>query len=91
MFEIARARGRELSWIVDFNPNRALAAGKSLVVGEIEFTSRAKALHIDLDPSVTMISNANGTAAATRAAGTLLLSGTTIHSEPAPVRTKEHQ
>jgi hypothetical protein len=91
MFEIARARGRELSWIVDFNPNQALAAGKSLIVGEIEFMSRAKALHIDLDPSVTMISNANGTAAATRAAGTLLLSGTTIHSEPAPVRTKEHQ
>jgi hypothetical protein len=78
MFEINRASGSELSYLVMFdtrNGGLTLGANASATVAEIELTA-ATGFSIDVDPTVTMLGDAAGLRAATVGARTLKVSGT---------------
>jgi trimeric autotransporter adhesin len=80
-FEISRGSRNALAYLVSFNER---VAG---VVAEIEIDAADGAnVSIDVDPSVTMLSNAAGTRSATVAAGTLRVSGTAIGHNARPDR-----
>ena len=80
-FEISRGARNALSYLVSFNDR------VSGVVAEIEIDAADGArLSIDVDPSVTILSNAAGTREATVAAGTLHVSGTAIGHNARPDR-----
>ena len=80
-FEISRGSRNALAYIVSFNDR------VSGVVAEIEIDAAAGAhVSVDVDPSVTILSNAAGTREATVAAGTLHVSGTAIGDNVRPDR-----
>jgi beta-lactamase superfamily II metal-dependent hydrolase len=80
-FEISRGARNALSYLVSFNDR------VSGVVAEIEIDAADGAqVSIDVDPSVTILSNAAGTREATVAAGTLHVSGTAIGHNARPDR-----
>jgi len=80
-FEISRGSGNALAYLVSFNER------VSGVVAEIEIDAADGArVSIDVDPSVTILSNAAGTREATVAAGTLHVSGTAIGHNARPDR-----
>ena len=77
-FEISRRSANGLSYLVSFDDRASgLASG---VVAEIEIEAGAH-LAINIDPAVTLLSNAAGTRKATVADGTLRVGGTTIGPE----------
>jgi beta-lactamase superfamily II metal-dependent hydrolase len=87
-FEISRRSPNALSYLLSIGGQGSrLASG---VVAEIEVEVAGSAnMAIDLDPALTLLSNAAGTRKATVAAGTLRVSGTTIdieHQNPRPRR-----
>jgi hypothetical protein len=76
-FEISRRGPDAVSYLVTF------AGGvRGGVVAEIELDAAADArVAVGIDPKLTLLSNAAGTRAATVAAGTLQVSGTTIEAQ----------
>src|SRR5205085_11404758 len=82
VFEITRRSAGALSYLVSFDGR---IAG---TVAEVELDAPAGArVAVEIDPNVTLLSNAAGTRKATVAAGTLQVSGTA--SEPARPERKE--
>jgi|GEM_PF-4541782 len=79
LFETSPASADALSYLVSFDQSKGglTFSGetvRSAVVAEIELTADAEGFALDLDPAVTMLSNAAGSRWATVARGTLRLS-----------------
>jgi Carboxypeptidase regulatory-like domain/IPT/TIG domain/Dockerin type I domain len=85
MFEISRIAAGQLSYLVAFDQTRgALAVSGASVIAEIELP-RAAFGRLELDPAVTLVTDASGTRKATVANGALRVAGTTI---PRPERER---
>ena len=75
-FEISRRSADALSYLMTFG-----AGARNVVVAEVELDAAENAaVGVGIDPALTLLSNAAGTRAATVAAGTLHVSGTTIEA-----------
>jgi hypothetical protein len=86
LFEITRQSADAINYLVSFDEKTPLVLGSdgSAVIAEIELAPRTRGA-IELDPSLTILTNADGTVSATVRNGKLLLHGTTITSN---ARTK---
>jgi hypothetical protein len=94
-FEISRASARELSYVVLFDARNAVSGGgRPFVVAEVSIPAAGAAgMGIELDPSVTMLSDAAGARAATVGNGRLRLTGTAIPDRartPKPTTPEAH-
>jgi hypothetical protein len=78
-FEITRQSADAVHYLVSFDENTPLVLGSdgSAVIAEIELAPRTRGA-IELDSSLTMLTNSDGTQAASVGNGKLLLHGTTI-------------
>jgi hypothetical protein len=85
VFETDRSLGNDFSYLVAFDEQRGgLVTGsggdRSIIVAELEVPARdAAGLTIDVDPSVTMLSDQGGLRKATVANGKLRVAGTEIN------------
>jgi len=79
-FEISRPAAGEVSYLVAFDPRNGggLALHGPTVVAEVELPARVDGGRLELDPAVTLLSDASGTRKATVANGALKLSGTDL-------------
>jgi hypothetical protein len=84
-FEISRAAAGEVSYLVAFDQTNGglVLRDRSAVVAEIELPAFTRGARIELDPTVTLLSDASGTRKATVSGGTLRLIGTTLERSPA--------
>jgi hypothetical protein len=88
VFEVSRHGGGALGYLVVFD-GLTLGDGGS-VIAEVELPADVvPGSRIELDPSLTMLSDAGGTRIATVAAGALEVRGTTIPNDAPKARTHE--
>jgi len=89
LFEISRRSSTAMSYLISFDESTPLAISNgSAVIAEIELTPRA-AGRIDIDPALTLLTNAEGTRSATVGNGMLRLHGTTL-GDPSPRTPKQN-
>jgi hypothetical protein len=93
-FEISRHAADSLSYLLVLDRHRGGLAfrdgERSTVVAEIELDARgSERVSIDVDPALTLLSDASGTQTATVAARTLNVRGTVLEPE-APLRPKQN-
>jgi hypothetical protein len=82
-FEIARASDESASYLVVFDSVLKFGATRSAVVAEIEIDAAASGrITLNVDRTVTMLSDQSGTSAATVQNGALTVRGTTLNLAP---------
>jgi hypothetical protein len=91
-FEISRAAAGEVSYLVAFDTREGggLALHGPTVVAEVELPVRTNGTRLEMDPAVTLLSDASGTRKATVANGGLKLTGTDVAGrEPRPITPRK--